>query len=64
MEGHEVADYFTVLVPYEKAVNPVPKTDWEGAGVEPDVKVAAADALTTAERLAAEQIQAKLKHQP
>jgi hypothetical protein len=29
-------------------------TNWEGIGVVPDVKVAAADALTTAQRLATE----------
>lgn len=56
--GHVVADYFTVRVPYAKAVNPVTKTNWEGTGVEPDVKVPAADALETAEKLAAEKIRA------
>jgi hypothetical protein len=55
--GHPVADYFMVGVPFAKAINPVSKTDWEGTGVEPDVKVSAADALTTAEKLAAEKIQ-------
>jgi len=33
-------------------VNPFSKADWEGVGVEPDVKVKAEDALKTAERLA------------
>jgi C-terminal processing protease CtpA/Prc len=31
-------------------------TDWEGKGVEPDVKVPADQALETATKLAAEQI--------
>jgi retinol-binding protein 3 len=57
--GHTVADYFMIGVPFAKAVNPVTKTNWEGTGVEPDVKVSAADALTTAEKLAAEKIQAE-----
>jgi C-terminal processing protease CtpA/Prc len=57
--GHTVADYFMVGVPFAKAVNPVTKTNWEGTGVEPDVKVSAAVALTTAEKLAAEKIQAR-----
>jgi len=52
-------DYFIVGVPFAKAINPVSKTDWEGTGVEPDVKVSAADALTTAEKLANEKIQAE-----
>ena len=61
--GHPVADYFMVGVPFAKAVNPVSKTNWEGTGVEPDVKVVAADALTTAEKLAAEKIQAGKKQE-
>jgi C-terminal processing protease CtpA/Prc len=35
-------------VPFARAVNPITHTNWEGVGVEPDVKVPAADALTTA----------------
>ncbi len=57
--GHPIADYFMIGVPFAKAVNPVTKTNWEGTGVEPDVKVSAADALTTAERLAADKIRAR-----
>jgi hypothetical protein len=59
VSGHLVADYFMVGVPFAKSLDPVTKTNWEGTGVEPDVKVAAADALTTAEKLALEKIQAK-----
>jgi hypothetical protein len=63
--GHPVADYFTVGVPFAKAINPVSKTNWEGTGVEPDIKVPAADALTTAEKLAAEKIHGeKPKQEP
>ena len=56
---HTVADYFTVAVPFAKSLDPVSKTNWEGTGVEPDVKVPADDALKTAEKLANEKIQAK-----
>jgi len=56
--GHTVADYFTIGVPFAKSLDPVTKTNWEGTGVEPDVKVPAADALATAEKLATEKIQA------
>jgi len=59
VSGHLVADYFMVGVPFAKSLDPVTKTNWEGTGVEPDVKVAAADALTRAEKLALEKIQAK-----
>jgi C-terminal processing protease CtpA/Prc len=46
-------------VPWGRPINPVTKKDWEGTGVEPDVKVTADDALATAEKLATEKIQAK-----
>jgi retinol-binding protein 3 len=44
-------------VPFAKSLDPVTKTNWEGTGVTPDVEVPAADALATAEKLAAEKIQ-------
>lgn len=59
VSGHPVADYFMVGVPFAKSLDPVTKTNWEGTGVEPDVKVAADDALSTAEKLANEKIQVK-----
>jgi hypothetical protein len=49
---HRIDDHFGVGIPEVKAVNPFSKNDWEGVGVEPDVKVKAADALGTAKRLA------------
>jgi hypothetical protein len=58
VSGHTVADYFMVGVPFAKSLDPVTKRNWEGTGVEPDVKVPAADALATAEKLAMERIQA------
>jgi hypothetical protein len=57
--GHTVAEYFMVGVPFAKSLDPVTKTNWEGSGVEPDVKVPADDALATAQKLAIEKIQAK-----
>jgi retinol-binding protein 3 len=56
--GHTVADYFLVFVPGAEAISPITHTNWESTGVQPDVKVPAADALMTAERLATEDIQA------
>jgi hypothetical protein len=52
--GHRIDEHFMIGVPFARAINPISKTNWEGTGVEPDVKVAAADALATAEKLAAE----------
>jgi retinol-binding protein 3 len=63
VSGHVVADYFAIGVPFAKAVNPVTKTDWEGTGIQPDVRVPAADALTTAQKLAADQLRATLQAQ-
>jgi C-terminal processing protease CtpA/Prc len=48
-------------VPFAKSLDPMTKTNWEGTGVEPDVKVSADDALATAEKLANEKIQASKK---
>lgn len=61
VSGHPVGDYFMVGVPFAKSLDPVTKTNWEGTGVEPDVKVPADDALATAEKLAGEKIQASKK---
>jgi retinol-binding protein 3 len=46
-------------VPFAKAINPISKTNREGTGVEPDVKIAAADALSTAQKLASEKLTRK-----
>jgi hypothetical protein len=39
----------------------VTKGDWEGKGIEPDVKTSAAEALSTAEKLAADNLAAQNK---
>jgi Peptidase family S41/N-terminal domain of Peptidase_S41 in eukaryotic IRBP len=59
VQGMPAGDHFTVGVPFGRPINPVTKGDWEGKGVEPDVKVSAADALTTAEKLAADKLATK-----
>ncbi|GHF60453.1 interphotoreceptor retinoid-binding protein [Streptomyces mashuensis] len=43
-----VAPHVTVTVPAARSINPVTGTNWEGVGVEPDVAVAAGDALDVA----------------
>jgi C-terminal processing protease CtpA/Prc len=56
-------EHFTIGVPFARPINPVTKGDWEGTGVEPDVKVSAADALTTAQKLAADELVKQAKPQ-
>ncbi|HUU06212.1 MAG TPA: SgcJ/EcaC family oxidoreductase [Patescibacteria group bacterium] len=51
-------DQFFIMVPYARAVNPVSKTNWEGTGIEPDVKVPASLALAKARTLALEKLAA------
>jgi C-terminal processing protease CtpA/Prc len=52
VSGHRIDDHFAIGVPFARAVNPISKTNWEGTGVEPDVRVSAAEALQKAEDLA------------
>jgi len=56
VSGHRIDDHFMIGVPFARAVNPISKTNWEGTGVEPDVKVPAGEALDVAKKIAAEQI--------
>lgn len=52
---HRLNDHFYIMVPFGRFVNAITKTDWEGTGVEPDIKVAAADALDEALKRARDQ---------
>lgn len=47
-----LAKHFAAFIPSGRAVSPITKTNWEGTGVEPDVKVPADQALTTARIMA------------
>ena len=51
--GFEKAEHLPPNIGY-LTISPITKTDWEGVGVEPDVKVTAADALTEALKRARE----------
>ena len=53
VESQRVDDHFSVRVPIGR---PITKTDWEGVGVEPDVKVPADQALDVALKLAVEEV--------
>ena len=56
---HRIDDHFGIGIPEEKSINPFSNSDWEGVGVQPDVKVKAPDALSAAVRLAEARIQMK-----
>ena len=56
-----VADRFVAFVPIGRAINPISKTNWEGTGVEPDVKTPAEKALETAHLLALEDLRKSAK---
>jgi retinol-binding protein 3 len=56
VRGHRINEHFGIGVPFARAINPVTHTDWEGTGVEPDVKVDAPQALEAAIKLATERI--------
>ena len=49
---YRIDEHFGMGIPETKPINPFSETDWAETGVEPDVKVKAADALETALKLA------------
>ncbi len=51
-----LAGRFTVMIPFARAENPITKTNWEGVGVEPHIKVAAEKALEAAQEDAAKRL--------
>ena len=54
-----LSDHFGAFVPTGRAINPISKTNWEGTGVEPDVKVSKEEALKTAHLMAVNKIAEK-----
>ena len=42
VSGRRIDEHFIIGVPFARAINPITHTNWEGTGVEPDVKVPAA----------------------
>jgi hypothetical protein len=60
VRGERLNDRFMIRVPFMRAQNPISKTNWEGTGVEPDVKVPAGEALEKATGLARKMIEGKM----
>jgi hypothetical protein len=51
-----LSDRFEMSLPFARAINPVTKTNWEGVGLEPDVKVPQDKALGTAQVMASKRL--------
>ena len=58
---YKIGTYFTASIPFSYSVNTVTHTDWEGTGIQPDIKVPADQALVTAQVMA---IRALIKRIP
>jgi hypothetical protein len=56
---HRIDDHFGVGIRETRPINPYSEPDWAAVGVQPDVKVKAADALETAEKLAQDSLKSK-----
>jgi retinol-binding protein 3 len=59
VSGHRIDDHCVIGVPFARAINPISRANWEGTGVELDVKVPAAEELATAQKLAIEKLGSK-----
>jgi C-terminal processing protease CtpA/Prc len=57
--GRRLNEHFFVMVPFARYVSPVTKTNWEGTGVEPDIKVPASHALKVAQLSALKKLSAQ-----
>ena len=49
---YRLGDHFYAGMPRGHSINPVTKTNWEGTGIQADVKVPATDAIKVARRMA------------
>lgn len=63
-EPKRLDDHIGIMVPVQRSISAVTQTDWEGTGVEPDVKVPADKALERALELARVQVEAAKTRPP
>ncbi|MEW6249485.1 MAG: S41 family peptidase, partial [Planctomycetota bacterium] len=64
VRGVRVNDRIVVGVPFMRACNPISRKNWEGTGVEPDVKTIADEALDRAIELAKKAIAVRTPQRP
>ena len=55
-EYRRIDDHFALSLPEQRSVNPITGTNWEGVGIDPDIKVPSAEALRAAHLAALEKI--------
>jgi retinol-binding protein 3 len=58
-----ITRYFGIWLPTGRAINPITKTNWEGTGIEPHIKVPAEEALTAAHLDALKKVRASATDQ-
>jgi C-terminal processing protease CtpA/Prc len=58
-----ITQHFGIWLPNGRAINPITKTNWEGTGIEPDIKTDAAQAQYAAHLDALKKILAKATDQ-
>ena len=56
-----INDHFMLMIPYGRAINPIPNTNWEGTGIEPHVSIARSAAYDTAYLIALDKLMEKEK---
>jgi hypothetical protein len=54
-----IDDHFSAIVPFARSYSPITRTDWEGTGIEPDVRVPVDQAFDVALNRAEEEIRRK-----
>jgi len=59
---YRLNEHFSASIPFSYSINPITKTDWEGKGVQPDVKVSKEQALLEAQIAALKTIIAESKN--
>lgn len=61
---YRLSTHFIASIPFNREINPITHTDYEGVGVKPDVQVPAKEALLTAHVLALRGILARRSNEP
>lgn len=60
-DQYRLNDHFMAFIPTGRAINPYSKTNWEGTGVDPDVRIDPQEGLKHAHQLAVKALMAKAK---